>query len=121
MTLPMDMRILSEDAKLGFVFARRGYVNEACSSWFLPRIVGLSKAVEWVTTGRIIGAEEALHSGLVSEVVPHSRVYARVLLLLLYRNCSGRSGRRGLFYGEETAGIQDEPRNRYAPRIPMVP
>lgn len=79
MTLPMDMRILSEDAKLGFVFARRGYVNEACSSWFLPRIVGLSKAVEWVTTGRIIGAEEALHSGLVSEVVPHSRVYARAL------------------------------------------
>ena len=79
MTLPMDIRILSASAKVGFVFARRGYVNEACSSWFLPRIVGLSKAVEWVATGKIITADEALNSGLVSEVVPQDRVYVRAL------------------------------------------
>ncbi len=79
MTLPMDVRILSEDAKIGFVFAKRGFVNEACSSWFLPKIVGISKAVELVMTGRIIKADEALRIGLVTEVVPQDQVYARAL------------------------------------------
>jgi len=79
MTLPMDVRILSEDAKIGFVFAKRGFVNEACSSWFLPKIVGISKAVELVMTGRIIKADEALRIGLVTEVVPQNQVYARAV------------------------------------------
>ena len=69
MTLPMDIRLASTAARMGFVFARRGIVPEACSSWFLPRVVGISKAAEWVYTGRVFGAEEALRAGLVSQVV----------------------------------------------------
>jgi enoyl-CoA hydratase/carnithine racemase len=68
MTLPMDVRLVAEDAKLGFVFARRGIVPEACSSWFLPRIVGISTAMEWVASGRLIMADEALAAGLVRSV-----------------------------------------------------
>ena len=56
MTLPMDIRLAAEGAKIGFVFARRGIVPEACSSWFLPRIVGISQAMEWVATGRVFDA-----------------------------------------------------------------
>ena len=63
MTLPMDIRLASEDAKLGLVFARRGIVPEAASSWFLPRIVGISQAMEWVATGRVFSAQEARASG----------------------------------------------------------
>ena len=70
MTLPMDVRIASEDARFGFVFARRGIVPEAASSWFLPRVVGISQAMEWVATGRVFGAAEALAGRLVSRVVP---------------------------------------------------
>ena len=70
LTLPMDVRIASESAKFGFVFARRGIVPEACSSWFLPRLVGISQAMEWVATGRVFGAQEALAGRLVSRVVP---------------------------------------------------
>jgi enoyl-CoA hydratase/carnithine racemase len=69
MTLPMDIRIASTNARMGFVFARRGIVPEACSSWFLPRIVGISRAAEWTYTGRIFNADEALASNLVSRVV----------------------------------------------------
>jgi enoyl-CoA hydratase/carnithine racemase len=69
MQLPMDIRIASESARFGFVFARRGIVPEACSSWFLPRIVGISKAMEWCATGRVFDAKEALDAGLVSKVV----------------------------------------------------
>ena len=68
MTLPMDVRLVAEDAKLGFVFVRRGIVPEACSSWFLPRIVGISRAMEWVATGRVFDAAEALAGGLVRSV-----------------------------------------------------
>src|SRR5256714_4642786 len=68
MTLPMDVRLAADDAKLGFVFARRGIVPEACSSWFLPRVVGISQAMEWVATGRVFSAEEALAGGLVRSV-----------------------------------------------------
>ncbi len=68
-TLPMDVRLASEKAKFGFVFARRGIAPEAASSWFLPRVVGISKAMEWVATGRIFGPDEALAAGLVSEVL----------------------------------------------------
>jgi enoyl-CoA hydratase/carnithine racemase len=68
MTLPMDIRLASETAKIGFVFARRGIVPEACSSWFLPRLVGISQAAEWCYTGRVFGADEALRGGLVRSV-----------------------------------------------------
>lgn len=70
MTLPMDIRIAATTARIGFVFARRGIVPEACSSWFLPRLVGISRAAEWIYTGRVFPAEEALAGGLVSRVVP---------------------------------------------------
>lgn len=69
MQLPMDIRIASDVARFGFVFARRGIVPEACSSWFLPRLVGISKAMEWCATGRVFDAQEALAGGLVSRVV----------------------------------------------------
>src|SRR3954454_19307900 len=68
MTLPMDVRLVAEGAKIGFVFARRGIVPEACSSWFLPRLVGISRAMEWVATGRVFDAQEALDGGLVRSV-----------------------------------------------------
>jgi len=70
MTLPMDIRLVAEGAKIGFVFTRRGIVPEACSSWFLPRIVGISQAMEWAATGRVFSAEEALAGGLVRSVHP---------------------------------------------------
>ncbi|HJQ84656.1 MAG TPA: crotonase/enoyl-CoA hydratase family protein, partial [Candidatus Binatia bacterium] len=69
MTLPMDVRIATTTARIGFVFARRGIVPEACSSWFLPRVVGIAQAAEWVFTGRVFPAEEALAARLVSRVV----------------------------------------------------
>jgi enoyl-CoA hydratase/carnithine racemase len=74
MTLPMDVRFVADSAKLGFVFARRGIVPEACSSWFLPRIVGISRAMEWVATGRIFTGQEALEGGLVRAVLPADEV-----------------------------------------------
>jgi enoyl-CoA hydratase/carnithine racemase len=70
MTLPVDIRLASESARFGFVFARRGIVPEACSSWFLPRVVGISKATEWTYTGRVFRADEALAAGLVRSVHP---------------------------------------------------
>src|SRR3989475_5614416 len=69
LTLPMDVRIASTAARIGFVFARRGVVPEACSTWFLPRLVGMSQAAEWALTGRVFSAEEALAGRLVSRVV----------------------------------------------------
>jgi enoyl-CoA hydratase/carnithine racemase len=74
MTLPMDVRLAAEGAKIGFVFARRGIVPEACSSWFLPRIVGISQAMEWVATGRVFSAEEALAGRLVRSVHPQEQL-----------------------------------------------
>jgi enoyl-CoA hydratase/carnithine racemase len=76
MTLPMDIRMVAEGAKIGFVFARRGIVPEACSSWFLPRIVGISQAMEWVATGRVFPAEEALAGGLARSLHPPSELLA---------------------------------------------
>jgi len=70
MTLPMDIRIAAEGARMGFVFTRRGIVPEACSSWFLPRLVGISQAMEWVATGRVFTTEEALAGGLVRSLHP---------------------------------------------------
>ena len=71
MTLPMDIRLASEEAKFGFVFAGRGLVPEAASSWFLPRIVGISKSLEWTFSGKVFDAEEALKGGLIRSV--HSK------------------------------------------------
>src|SRR3989440_4684998 len=70
MQLAMDIRIASDDARFGFVFSQRGIVPEAASSWFLPRIVGISQALEWCYTGRVFSAQEALAGRLVSKVVP---------------------------------------------------
>jgi enoyl-CoA hydratase/carnithine racemase len=82
MTLPMDFRLASTSARIGFVFSRRGIVPEACSSWFLPRLVGISQALEWCYTGRVFGADEALEGGLVrslhepDELLPAARALA---------------------------------------------
>ncbi|HYM32682.1 MAG TPA: crotonase/enoyl-CoA hydratase family protein [Candidatus Cybelea sp.] len=70
MQLPMDIRIASTEARFGFVFSRRGVMPEACSGWFLPRIVGISQALEWVYSGRVFSAQEALEGRLVKKVVP---------------------------------------------------
>src|SRR4051812_34005436 len=74
LTLPMDIRIAAESARFGFVFTRRGIVQEAASSWFLPRVVGISQAMEWVATGRVFDAAEALRGRLVSRVVPDGQL-----------------------------------------------
>lgn len=83
MTLAMDIRIAAENAKFGFVFARRGIVPEACSSYFLPRIVGISQALEWCYSGRVFPADEALRGGLLrslhtkEELLPEARRIAK--------------------------------------------
>jgi enoyl-CoA hydratase/carnithine racemase len=93
MTLPADIRIAAESARFGFVFARRGLVPEAASSWFLPRVVGISQAMEWVATGRVFGAAEALAGGLVSRVVPDADLLptARAIAAEIAENTSGVS------------------------------
>ena len=70
MTLPMDVRLASTEARMGFVFVRRGMVPEACSSYFLPRLIGMGRASEWTLTGRVFPASEALEAGLVNRVLP---------------------------------------------------
>jgi len=79
MTLPMDVRLASTRARMGFVFTRRGIVPEACSSWFLPRVVGISQAMRWVASGRVFPADEALAGGLVSEVLEPEALLPRAL------------------------------------------
>ncbi|MCB1838147.1 MAG: enoyl-CoA hydratase/isomerase family protein, partial [Alcanivoracaceae bacterium] len=74
MTLPMDFRIAAEGAKLGFVFSQRGIVPEACSSWFLPRVVGMQQALEWVLSGDIFTAEEGKEAGLIRSIHPKESV-----------------------------------------------
>lgn len=74
MTLPCDVRIASESARFGFVFAKRGIVPEGASMWFLPRLVGVSQAAEWVYSGRVFNAPEALAGGLVKAVVPNDEL-----------------------------------------------
>lgn len=93
MTLPADIRIAAESARIGFVFARRGLVPEAASAWFLPRVVGISQAMEWVATGRVFGADEALAGGLVSRVLPDAGLLpaARALAAEIVENTSAVS------------------------------
>ena len=93
MTLPMDVRLASTTARVGFVFSRRGIVPEACSTWFLPRAVGISQAAEWVYSGRVFDAQEALRGGLVrslhepAELLPAARSLAEEIA----QNTSGVS------------------------------
>jgi enoyl-CoA hydratase/carnithine racemase len=93
MQLPMDIRIASESARFGFVFARRGIVPEACSTWFLPRVVGISQALEWAYSGRVFGAQEALEGGLVKQVVPDGQLIptARAIAAEIAENTSALS------------------------------
>jgi enoyl-CoA hydratase/carnithine racemase len=110
MTLPMDFRMAAEGAKIGFVFARRGLVPEASSAFFLPRIVGISQAAEWVYTGRVFGAEEGHRAGLVRSLHPKdellpaaralgaeiaansSRVSVALSRRMLWQNLTGAGG-----------------------------
>ena len=91
--LPMDIRIASENARFGFVFSRRGIVPEACSSYFLPRVVGISRAAEWCYTGEVFDAAEALDGGLVRSVVPADELMstARELATKIAANTSALS------------------------------
>lgn len=81
MQLPMDVRIASEDAKFGFVFSKRGIVNEAASSWFLSRVVGISSALEWCFSGRVFSAAEAKERGLVRSVHKPDELYPAAVAL----------------------------------------
>ena len=74
MTLPMDIRVLAEEAKVGFVFAARGIVPDGAASWFLPRVVGINQALEWCLTGRVFPATEALAGGLVRSLHPADQI-----------------------------------------------
>lgn len=85
MQLPMDARLASTGARFGFVFNRRGITPEACSSWFLPRLVGVPNALEWIYSGRVFGAQEALDKGLVQslhdpdDLLPAAIAHARAM------------------------------------------
>lgn len=79
MTLPMDIRIGATTARFGIPYVRRGILPESCSSWFLPRVVGLPTALDWAVTGRIFGADEALAAGLITESLPADEVLPRAL------------------------------------------
>jgi enoyl-CoA hydratase/carnithine racemase len=90
MLLPMDIRLASTAARFGFPFTRRGLVPEACSTWFLPRAVGMQRAMEWVATGRVFPAEEALAAGLVRSVHPPEELMpaARAIALEVVREAA---------------------------------
>ena len=93
MQLAMDIRLASEEARYGFVFARRGLVPEACSSWFLPKIVGISQALEWVYSGKVFPAEEALKGGLVRSIHKADDLLndAKEIALEITKNCAAVS------------------------------
>lgn len=90
MQLAMDIRLASEEARYGFVFARRGLVPEACSSWFLPKIVGISQALEWVYSGKVFPAEEALKGGLVRSIHKSDKLLddAKEIAHEITKNCA---------------------------------
>jgi enoyl-CoA hydratase/carnithine racemase len=100
MTLPMDIRIVKKDAKIGFVFARRGIGPEAASGWFLPRIVSLGKAFEWLYTGRYIPTYEALLAGLVQyeEENPLEKAYAIAKEIVEYTSATSNAFSRQLLW-----------------------
>src|SRR5690242_9575165 len=74
--LPADIRIASDTARVGFLYAKRGICTESCASWFLPRLVGIARAMDWVATGRMLSAADLLAAGLVREVVPAEQLMA---------------------------------------------
>jgi enoyl-CoA hydratase/carnithine racemase len=76
MTLPMDVRLASDKARIGFVFGRIAVVPEACSTWFLPRIVGMQQALDWIYGADILTPQQALDGGLVKAIVPHDQLLA---------------------------------------------
>ncbi|MBP8819484.1 MAG: enoyl-CoA hydratase/isomerase family protein [Syntrophomonadaceae bacterium] len=88
MTFPMDIRIAADNAKMGIVFVRRGVLLDACSSWILPRIVGISQALEWAMTGRVFSSQEAFAKGLLTKVVAPEEVLsaARDIALEIAQN-----------------------------------
>jgi enoyl-CoA hydratase/carnithine racemase len=88
MTLPMDIRIASNTAKMGIVFVRRGVVVDACSSWFLSKVVGIGQALEWALTGRVFSAQEAFDGGLLNKLVAPEEVIptARAIALEIAQN-----------------------------------
>ncbi|APG61834.1 enoyl-CoA hydratase [Sphingorhabdus lutea] len=90
MTLAMDIRLASDNAKFGFVFARRGIVPEAASSWFLPRLVGMQQALTWCMTGRVFNADEAYKGRLVQDIYPADNLLdeAREIALEIADNCA---------------------------------
>ena len=90
MTLAMDVRLASDKARIGFVFGRIGIVPEACSSWFLPRIVGLQQALDWVYSADILTPEQALAGRLLKAVVPHEQLLAEAHALA-HKYIDGRS------------------------------
>ena len=90
MTLAMDVRLASDKARIGFVFGRIGIVPEACSSWFLPRIVGLQQALDWVYSADILTPEQALAGRLLKAVVPHDQLLAEAHALA-HKYIDGRS------------------------------
>lgn len=129
MTLAMDVRLASEKAKIGFVFGRLGITPEACSSWFLPRIVGISQALEWCYTADILGAREAHRGGLVKDLIApdklldearalahrfidnHSPVAVAMTRQMLYRNaaqphprCAHEVDSLAIFYASRADG-----------------
>ena len=81
MTLPMDFRVVADNAKLGFVFGSRGIVTDGAASWFLPKVVGLPRALDWCLTGRVFGPDEALEAGLVRSVHPADQVLEAALAI----------------------------------------
>ena len=119
LTLPMDVRIAAREARLGFVFARRGVVPEACSTWFLPRLVGISQAQEWVLTGRLFSAEEARAGGLVSRVVAPEALLptARELAREIAAKPSAISAALARQMMWKLLGA-DHPRAAHTPRLP---
>jgi enoyl-CoA hydratase/carnithine racemase len=93
MTLPMDVRLASTNARMGFVFTRRGIVFDGCASWFLPRIVGISTAAEWIYSGKVFGAQEAYDKRLISELVEPDALMprARQIAAEIVQNTSAMS------------------------------
>ncbi len=108
MTLPMDVRIVGESTRYGFVFNRRALVPEAASTWYLPRVVSPGKAMEWVMTGRLVGADEALSAGLANHVVADDQVEAKAMEIAreIAENTSAVSialSRQMIWHGLESA------------------
>jgi enoyl-CoA hydratase/carnithine racemase len=115
MQLAMDVRLASENARFGFVFARRGIVPEACSSWFLPKIVGISQALEWTFTGRVFPAEEALEGGLVKKIYkPDQQVSVALIRQMLWKMAGAdhpmeahKVDSRGIFARGSSADVKE--------------